>query len=440
MKHQRSHHEDIAQALDHAQLALAGNLLEDALRHVRAALELDPDHAEARVLEARIRLRRHEPRLALTALDNRDHIAEPNPDMNAPARPDVTMLRATALAAKGKIDLAVTLMESLAKDFPDDAGVLRALAGMQIKDDRKDDAAQTLERVTKLEPQDHAARRLRADMLAETDPVAALEALGKIDANNRGRAARLCRKSDRLAEAEMHYEKLLDTLNAEGTPDAELRREAADVAETMGENHKALDRLAGVIELGQLSDADAAEAWRRTGRLHLNAGRWGESAQAYLNATRRCEDDAEAWAGLVTCAHVAGRKRLMNRADHKLRALTPREERRNLLAKLYPHMVGAPDQVVSEAAQAHSPLQRMLADASVVMRKTAAKFPNRADVHYHRAVCDVSRGETAEAGQWVQKALTINPNYAAAQALAERVGVSATGETDNALFPFEEGI
>ncbi|MEM6854457.1 MAG: tetratricopeptide repeat protein, partial [Planctomycetota bacterium] len=415
-------------ALDHAQLALAGNLLGVALEYVRTALQLDPDHAEARVLEARIRLRRHEPRLALTALDNRDHVATPDPDPQSPGRPDVMMLRATALAAQGKIDLAVTIMESLAQEFPDDTGVLRALAGMQVNDGRGEDAAETLGRVLKLEPQDRAAARLRSDLLAETDPVAALEALGPIDANNRGRAARLCGQNDRLAEAEMHYAELVATLDAEGATRADLRREAADIAERMGENHKALDRLSAVTDTTELDDHDAAEAWRRTGRLHLNAGRWGESARAYRNAARRQPDDAEAWAGLVTCAHLASRKRMMSRADRKLRAMTSREERRNLLARLYPHAVGAPNQIVPEAALAHSPLQRMLAEASVVMHKTAEKYPGRADVHFHRAVCDLGRGEAADAGDALEAALDINPNYAAAQSLADDLGVG--GDAD----------
>lgn len=427
MKHQQSQHEDIAQALDHAQIALAANLLETALDHVHHALRLDPDHAEARVLEARIRLRRHEPRLALTALDNRDHVAQPDTNPGSSAGPEVTMLRATALAANGKVELAVTIMESLAQEFPDDAGVLRALAGMQIHDGRQQDAAATLKRVIELEPMDRAASRLRADLLADADPAAALEALGKIDANNRTRAARLCRKSDRMPEAETHYAELLATLDAEGAGRPDLRREAAEVAEVMGENHKALDRLAGVTASGELSDEDAAEAWRRAGRLHLNAGRWGESARAYFNSARRQPEDAEAWAGLVTCGHVAGRPRLMNRADRKLRTLTTREARRNLLARLYPHFVGAPHQAIPEAALAHSPLQRMLADAATVMRKTAEKHPGRADVHFHHAVCNLGRGEVADAGDSLEKALAINPNYAAAQTLADRVGVG-TGD------------
>ncbi|MEM1108035.1 MAG: tetratricopeptide repeat protein [Planctomycetota bacterium] len=429
MKHQKSQQEDVARALDHARLALAGNLLAAALDHVREALRLDPDHAEARVLEARIRLRRHEPRLALTALDNREHFAKPDPDPNGRSAPDVTMLRATALAASGKVDLAVTIMESLAREFPEDAGVLRALAGMQVHDGRSRDAAETLGRVVELEPEDRAASRMRSDLLADSDPAAALEALGPIDATNRGRAARLCRKTERLSEAESHYTELLATLDAEGADRADLRSEAAEVAESMGDNHRALDRLAGALYTNDLSPADAAEAWCRTGRLHLNAGRWGEAALAYRQATRQQPGNAEAWAGLVTVAHAADRPQLKARADRKLRSLTERDERRRLLAQLYPHTLGAPGQTKPEAAQAHSPLQRMLADAAAVMQQAAERYPGRADVHYHHAVCNLARGEASSAGDGLEKALAINPKYAAAQALAERIGVG-TGKSE----------
>lgn len=445
MKYERSQREEIHQALDRAQLALAGNLLDVALQHTRAALHLDPDHAEARLLEARIRLRRHEPKLALNALDNRDHTT-PAPGSHAEKsdtaanRPDVAMLRATALAAAGKIDLAVTIMEALGKEYPDDAGVLRALAGMQIHDQRGRDAAETLQRVIELDPADRAASRLRSDLLADHDPAAALEALGPIDASNRRRAARLCKQNERFAEAEAHYADLLATLDAEGAAQPQLRREAAEVAEVMGENQKAIDRLEAVTKTAEMNDQDAAEALRRTGRLHLNAGRWGEAARAYRQAVRRLPSDPEAWAGLVTVAHMAGRKRLMNRADKSLRRLTEREERRNLLAKLYPHAIGTPISTADKsdelpAAVADSPLQRMLADASMVMAKSAEKHPNRADVHYHRAVCNMSRGETAAAGDSLEKALEINPRYVAAQTLADRLGVGAD-ETE--LLPLDD--
>lgn len=423
MKHDANQQDALARHIDRAKLALAGNLLESALEHVRAALRLDPDFAEARLLEARIRLRRHEPRLALTALDDHDRsgsLSGFSMDHAKPG-PELSLLRATALASAGRVELAVNLMQTLAEEFPDDAGVCRALAGMQVHDGRTQDAIVTLTQLRRLEPNDLGTRRLLSDLLADSDPDAAFEALGKIDATNRRRAARLCRKADRLAEAEKHYEELLAALDRGGQLDAEARLEAAEVAELLGEHDRAIDRL-DVVAGSPLSLATTtAAAWRNIGRLHLNTGRIGEAGRAYHRATRQDPGDTAAWAGLVTTAHQAGRKGLMRKADARLRSLTERNERRQQLAAVYVHAVGAPGQKPTEAA-AHSPLQRMLRDVAVVMTKTAEKFPGRADVHYHRAVCDLARGEADDAGQSLDKALAINPKYAAAQAMSDRLG------------------
>ncbi|MEM7627013.1 MAG: tetratricopeptide repeat protein [Planctomycetota bacterium] len=426
MNHDANQQEALAHHVDRAKLALAGNLLEAALDHVRTALRLDPDSAEARLLEARIRLRRHEPRLALTALDDHDRNG-PLPDAatgDAKSGPELSLLRATALASAGRIEMAVNLMQALAEEFPDDAGVCRALAGMQVHDGRTQDAIATLTRLCELEPTDTGARRMLSDLLAESDPDAALEALGKIDATNRRRAARLCLRADRLAEAEKHYDELLAALDREDQLDAEARLEAAEVAELLGEHDLAIDRLYAVAHSPLSLATTRASAWRSIGRLQLNTGRTGEAGRAYFRATRQNPGDAEAWAGLVTCAHHAGRKGLTRKADARLRSLTERAERRQQLAAVHAHTVGAPGQLAPEAA-ARSPLQRMLLDASNVMAQTAAKFPERADVHFHRAVCDAARGETADAGRWLDAALRINPKYAAAQAMSDRLGGDA---------------
>jgi len=144
MKHDIPHDPAARDRLDRAESALAAGLLDDALASAQESLRLNPDNAEARLLEARIRLRRCEPKLALTALDNRDRV---DPDDKSTQRPDVMLVRATALAGAGRSDLAVALMERLAHEFADDAGVLRALAGLQANDDRPQDAAQTLQRL-----------------------------------------------------------------------------------------------------------------------------------------------------------------------------------------------------------------------------------------------------------------------------------------------------
>ena len=423
MKHDANQQEALARHLDRARLALAGNLLEPALEHVRAALRLDPDAAEARLLEARIRLRRHEPRLALTALDDHDRSgasAGAAEDQDKPG-PELSLLRATALASAGRVEMAVHLMQTLAEEFPDDAGVCRALAGMQVHDGRTAEAIETLTRLSELEPTDAGTRRMLSDLLAETDPDAALEALGRIDATNRRRAARLCRRADRLADADQHYEELLAALDRDDHLDAEARLEAAEVAEQLGDHDRAIDRLDVVARSPLSLSSTAATAWKQIGRLQMNTGRIAEAGRAYFRATRKTPADAQAWAGLLSAAHHAGRKGLMTKADTRLRSLADRSERRHELAAMHLHAVGAPGQEVPEAAM-NSPLYRMLHDASSVMAITAAKFPGRADVHYHRAVCDAARGETADAGLWLDEALKINPQYAAARAMSERLG------------------
>ncbi|MEO1236463.1 MAG: tetratricopeptide repeat protein, partial [Planctomycetota bacterium] len=346
MKHERSQREAIAHALDHARLALAGNLLDAALDHVREALRRDPDHAEARLLEARIRLRRHEPRLALTALDNHGLSSTGNEADADTARPDVDLMRATALASSGRIDLAVALMESLADRFPGDAGVLRTLAGMQVHANRPAAAAHTLGQVLELEPDDRTSARLRSDLLTHSDPAAALDALGTIDDHNRRRAARLCVACDRLPEAEAHYAELLapgiGAAEAEDEADGDLAREAAAVAEALGDLPRAADRLTLALADPDQSAQSLALTHRRLARLHLLAGKPAQAGRAFHRATRLVPADAEAWAGLVVAARVAGKPRLMHRADAALRKLTDRAERRRLLTAFEPSVAAAP--------------------------------------------------------------------------------------------------
>jgi tetratricopeptide (TPR) repeat protein len=358
-------------------------------------------------------------------LDNHDRSNAPSTPNQTPDRrkvgPELSLLRATALASAGRLEMAVVLMCELSEDFPDDVGVCRALAGMQIHAGLTQDAAVTLRRLSEMSPSDHGVRRMLSDLLAETDPDAALEALGPIDASNRRRAARLCLRAERLAEAEKYYDELLAALDRADRFDAEARLEAAQVAELLGEHDRAIDRLTVVARSTQSPYAAAATAWLAIGRLHLNAGHIPDAGRAFHRAGRLAPDRAEAWAGLITTAQLAERPGLKQKADARLRALAERPERRKQLAAMHCHAVGAPGAKAPEAA-ARSPLQRMLADAANVMSKTAEKFPGRADVHFHRAVCDVARGETADAAQWLDQALRINPKYAAAQALSLRLG------------------
>ena len=407
-------------ALDHARLALAANLLDTALDHVKLALSHDPRCGEARLLEARIRLRRHEPRLALHALDT--EASTPLDQASAPQRPDIALLRATALAAAGRLEHAIDAATELAVTYPDDLHVLRALAGMQVHARQHQAAAQTLAEVARLDPADRGAARLRSDLLAQASPDDALDALGQVDPSNRHRAARLCVASQRWAEAEHHYRQLLENAETRDTVDPELQREAAEVAQELGDDHRALDRLHAYLQETSPDAVAWGPACLQAARLHLHLGQLPRAGRWFFRATPTAEA-APAWAGLLAVAQRSGRERLARLADARLRPLVDRAGRRRLVAQVQPHL---PPTLDPTPAAERSPLQQMLAESASVMHRAADRFPDRADVHFHRAVCDAARGEVADAGNALDLALMINPRYAAAQAKAQTlVGIGA---------------
>ena len=412
------HPEETILALDHARLALAGNLLDAALAHVGKALQLSPDDDEARLLEARIRLRRHEPRLALAALS--EHSCEPAGDESA--QPETVVLRASALAAAGRADLAVGRMRRLAERCPKDGGVLRSLAGLLVHVGETDEAAEVLKRLVELEPDDRSAARLRADLLTDSNPEAALEALGPIDAHNLAKAARLCRMCGRLRDAQTYYGELLAAEDSGIALSPAVLADAAQTSAELGQTDQAIQRMTAAVRRAGRDVITARPMLCRLGELHLHLGEIAKAGRCFWQATRLPGRTdrlfiAEGWAGLAACAEQAGRTELMQRAKQELSDITTRTERRSQLASVYPHVMGAYHARPVDAATQHSPLQRMLADAAATMSHVADRFPNRADVHFHRAVCDAGRGEAEAASAWLEMALSINPRYAAAQNL-----------------------
>ena len=397
-------------ALDRAKLLLSANLVEPADRLIQDVLHDAPDDTEARLIEARLRLRRLEPRLALP-------ITPADPTEPTLGRQDHGQLRAAAYAAGGQIDAALLLLLELSANRRHDLNLLRPLAGLQLFLNQTEELSFTLSQILELDPTDRGAARLRSDLLAEQSPAEALDTLGPIADHNRGRAARLCRRLGRFADAEAHYADWLRTQAQTQDVEPSVLIEAAAVAQQIGEAERALHRLTMVAESGSASAQDRAEALRSIGRLRLQQDELPKAGRAFFAATRLMPGDAEAWAGLTFVAERADRPRLREHADTQLKNLRAREDRRRLLAELLPHTTAAMGN--TPAAATRSPLQRMLRDSADVMAEVSERFPGRADVHYHRAMIDTARGEFQDADIWVAKALEINPRYVAAKELAE---------------------
>lgn len=162
----------------------------------------------------------------------------------------------------------------------------------------------------------------------------------------------------------------------------------------------------------------------------LEAGQKKEAGRAFFRAARLDLTDhaARAWAGLALCAQLEGREQLAQRANMKLARFTDRAGRRRLIAQLYPHSVTPTPPNDRPAIDGGSPLQALLKQVSDTLQTNADQHPDRADAHYHRAVCNAARGEAAQAADQIKTALTVNPRYDAASAMAMRLGLVHTEE------------
>jgi tetratricopeptide (TPR) repeat protein len=414
--------ENQQQAMDRLDLAHAAyhaRQYDQALGHIRRAVELDPDNVNARVLQARVYLKQNRPNLAMSALNAHDQAA---PDM-ADA-PEVAMLRAEALAGSGFDRIARGQLQKLASQLPDDVRPYRMLSGMYLKLSRFNDAIGSLRDVVRLSPSDQASSRLLSELLQERDPQEGLDLLlaGRAETHEPGvllRAARQCRELDRLRDADELYGSLLGIR----PDDAGILLEAGRLADEMGEDATAVGRLKKAVALG---GEQAVEALGALARVHTHAGRFALAALTYWKSARRSPRDADPWAGLFVNARACGRRRLADRALTQLNRYTGSRQRRKLLAEHWQHAAaplaleaglrGAPADHPGQTA-----LQTLLKSAAHTLAGVTSDYPRRADAHYHLAVCHHLLDDPSQAMACTDEALAVNPRYAAAQRLAGQI-------------------
>lgn len=228
--------------------------------------------------------------------------------------------------------------------------------------------------------------------------------------------AQAMRQRGDLASAETLYTKLL----ARHPDDAALWLDAGLLADEMGEAETAIARLR---HAATMNDAGRAAAWGALATVLMHAGRTVEAGGAWWRAVRRDPLDARAWVGLMLCAHVAGRARLVRRIDRRLDGRASRQQRRQTAAELWPHVAASVALRDAEVAQHRpaSPLMALLRQSARALERLAQRHPDRADARFHLAICHEALGQTHTAAASLQRALDINPRYAAAQTMAERI-------------------
>lgn len=410
------------QALDRLDLAKSAYYAKhynQALGHIRRAIELDPDCVNARVLQARVYLKQNRPNLAMSALNAHD---QATPQMAE--TPEVSMLRAEALAGSGFDRVAKGQLQKLAAQLPDDVRPYRMLSGLYLKLNQFNEAIGSLRDVVRLTPSDQASTRLLSDLIQHRDPQAGLDLLlaGKADAQEPGvllRAARQCKELDRLRDADELYESILK-LRPE---DAGVLVESGRLADEMGEDVLAVRRLEQAIAI---PGDHVAEALSALGVVHSHAGRFRLAALSCWKAVRLDDHEGFAWAGLAVNAQASGRTGLARRALNTLNRCTGSRQRQQQMAAWWQHVAAslAMESGLEEVPAEHAGqtvIESMLKQATQTLAAVVTDYPQRADAHYHMAVCHHLLDDPTEANMHNDQALAINPRYEAANRLADQI-------------------
>jgi len=411
-------HTTVAHLVMQARAALDADLIADADAAVTIAVTREPANASARLVEAMVRLRQDRAPEAVLAMMCRDDLSPGTSD-----EPEVAMTRVRALMQAGQTVTAVMLLEELRDRLPDDVRAYRMLAHAYLRAERQDDAIDSLRHVLRLSPSDLASRFMLVDLLAESDPNAAIEYLldggsEVADAALSLTLARLYRRAKRFREAEDTYADVVAICG----DDADVLMEAAELPVARGEGVQALRWL----HRAMLVADDDVPPRTAIATVLLEAGQRESAAWQWYLIARRRPQFAHAWAMVHAIAASFGRTRVMRHANAKLQELLDPEQRHIHLAEAWLQVAGAA--VIDDAMAggqiaepAASPLTAMLTRARDVFDAHAAIHGSHADVHYHLARCQHALGLNTAARASLERALTINPNYLAANTFRERV-------------------
>ncbi len=421
-----SHHLAADQLAQRADVLLQGGQPADAMRLAQEAVRLAPDHAVAGLTLASAALSLSRPQAAKEALERLALLAP-----QRAAEPAYRELWARVLLELGREEEARGILAALAAEYPDDPRAHRRMASWFLAQGQPGDAVPHLRRALALEPSDEALRGTLAQALAEADPEAALRTLEATPATTpsappsatqtwtQARLAGRARPQDAL-----HLYRAL-AQRRETQSDPRFASEYGQLALAQG------DIPLATHWLGRALDAQPRDSpsLRSLIAAHPRAGRFAHAGRLWWRAARIDPSDVQAWAGLMICAMLCNRPRLVAVAGAQLaRRARPAERRRALAQRWVEATAGqtlsTTHSGVGTPHATTSPLATLLKRGAEALESHAAAHPGRADAHHHLAMLHAELGDVPLAILSNAASLLINPRYADARRLQLRLAVA----------------
>lgn len=395
----------------------------------------EPGHVRGRVAEAVALLQMGREDEALVTLDAAEMYAgtiEANAETTGADVDDEMirtrqLLRAEILGRMGRNDDAAEVLKGVLEIYGQDREAMAALATLELDMGLGEEAVKLLKGLVEMCPNDRQLCRDLAEAYEITGrtekAILVYEEMGGCDVcweetilvGDRAvmglRRARLYRDAGRLCDAARVYGALIA---GDASDDVQVACEAAAVAVEMGDDLCVMRYLENALSV---SPGDRT-AMRMLAEEHMRCGRFVQSGMAWWRLWRMDESDGDVLAGLIVCAMVAKRDRLADRMMAKLSEMLGIVERRRVLGRMWEEAVGGEllDDIIWRRQQPKSVevLSRLLDETAGGIGQHIEEHSDRADMHYHLAMCYAGTDELESAAKSLDHALRINGGYVAA--------------------------
>jgi tetratricopeptide (TPR) repeat protein len=432
-----------------AEVALLERRYDDAVKALAPVFKKNSDDLEGHLLKGRVHLGRGEP---TEAIQEFQRVLKTEPRF-APARYNLALAQLEA----GNTEQAKAELKDIAGDFPDAALLL---ADLHLRTGAPDPAIEILQKLVSKQPNFQAYALLGSAYLRKREPAKAVDAFRNIvarapkDPRGPHLVGLALRAQDKRAEAKKAFEDALALLPdylepmdqlitmafAEKQPDVALERVQRQIArapksagllyllgkvhETRSESQRAEAAYLKALEL----EPALTPVYIALGGLYANSGRYDQALRNVNEALRRNPKQiaAQMLAGIIY--ERKGDIPNATKAYEQALVLNPRfTPAANNLAYIYSEHGGDKERALqlAQLAKETAPDEPHISDtlgwilykrgvyerALSLLKESAAKLPDNAEIQYHLGMAYAKVGDKASAKQALSKAATSSVSF-----------------------------